>query len=115
MQRVLVHNDLVLDINVRVGQIDQQNSVVVTETGAEQQRLATIHRKFQVRKKTGIVVKKAIGAAGGYPDVAMTVEHREGVAIFERAASPGGKLGRGDVKGRLGNQIYFGCRRDAIS
>src|SRR5215472_15183998 len=96
---VLVHNDLDVDINVQVGQIDQQHSVVVAETGAEQQRLATIHRKLQVRKKTGIVVKKAIGTAGGYPDVAMTVEHRKGVAIFERAASPGGELGRRDVKG----------------
>src|ERR1700730_11065409 len=117
MQRVLLNNDLAVDINVQIGQVGRQQGIVVAEAEAQQQRLATVHRKLQVRKKAGIVMKKAVWAAGRYPDVAVAVQHRKGVTVFERAASPCREFRRGDMKRRLENRIYFGCRcrRDTIN
>src|ERR1700722_7451621 len=114
MQRVLLKNDLAIDINGQSGQVGRQESIVVAEAEAQQQRLATVHRKLQVRKKAGIVMKKPVRAGGRYPDVAVAVQHRKGVTVFERAASPCREFRRRDMKRRLGNRIYFGyrCRRD---
>src|SRR5690606_12549450 len=74
--------------DVGVGQIGGQGRVVVLDDGAEQQRLPAVDQQLQPGEIAGVPMVDAFGTALGGNDVAVVVEHREGVAVLERARPP---------------------------
>src|SRR4051794_9455984 len=69
VQRVLLQKKLLVAKDVRIGQIDRQDRVVVTDVGAEQQWLQFIDREFEAGQKPRVAVKEPIGPAFGRADV----------------------------------------------
>src|SRR5262249_61091513 len=64
VQGVLGQNEVMLEIDVGIGQIDGQLRIVVAHVGAEQQRLRAVEQKLEMREKTRVAMKEPVGAAG---------------------------------------------------
>ena len=109
MQQVLLQHDPSVDEEVRVGEVDRQQGVVVAQVRAEQQRLLAVHQKFEMRQEARVVVKQPIGVARRGADVAISVHHGEGITVFERPARPGRRSRCRDIERRLGNSVVGEC------
>ena len=68
-------------------------------------------QQFQPRQIARVGMKHAVGPAGGGADVAMAVEHGEGIAMLERAARPRRGTGRRNVERSFRNRVDEQCRR----
>src|SRR5262245_31503051 len=58
-----------------------------------------------MREKTRVAVKQPVRPAGGGADIAMAVEHDEGVVVLERAARSRRRTRRWNIERRLGNRV----------
>ena len=87
-----------VDIDIRIGQVDGEDGVVVADVGAQQQRLLAVEQQFQTRQIARVAIEDAVRSAGRRADVAMAVEHDEAVAVLEGAARPRGGSGRWNVE-----------------
>ena len=115
VQGVLRQHQVIVEIHVGIGQIDRQQRVVVAQVGAEQQRLHPVEQQLEMREKTRVAVEQAVGAAGRRADVAVAVEHDEGVVVLERTARPRGRTRRWNIERRLRNCVERQFReRDAL-
>ena len=85
MDCILLQNKSFLEIHVRICQIDCKYRIVIAQVGPEQQGLHAIQKKLQAGEVTGILVENSICPASGYSDVAIRIEHSEGVAVLQRA------------------------------
>ena len=88
VQRVLLQHQPAVAVDVGIGEIDGQRRIVVAQIGAEQQRLDVVEHHLEPGEIARIGVEQAVGPAGRGADVAMAVEHDEGVVVLERAARP---------------------------
>ena len=98
---VLQQHDPAVDVDVWVGQVDVVVEVVVLDRGAQQQRLGAVDHQLEVREIARVAVEQAVGSAARGADVAVAVEHGEGVVVLERAPRPRGRAGRRDVERRF--------------
>ena len=73
---------------VGIGQIDGQQRIVVLDDRAEQQRPAVVDQQLQAGQEARVLVIEPLGAALAGHDVAVVVEHAEGVAVLEGARPP---------------------------
>jgi len=75
-------------IDVGIGEVDGKRRIVVTQVGAEQQRLHILEHELEPRQITRVGIEQAVGSTGRRADVAVAVEHDEGVIMLERAPRP---------------------------
>src|SRR5205823_6837383 len=64
MHRVLGEDQALVEIDVRIGQIDRELRVVVTHIRAEQQGLHAVEQKLEMGEKARVAVKEPVRAAG---------------------------------------------------
>ena len=88
VQHVLLQHHPAIAVDVGIGEVDGQRRIVVAQIGAEQQRLDVVEHHFEPGEIARIGIEQAVGTAGGSADIAMAVEHDEGVVMLERAARP---------------------------
>ncbi|MEY9170404.1 hypothetical protein ABIF15_001636 [Bradyrhizobium elkanii] len=105
VQRVLRQGQTVVAIDVGIGEVDRQRRIVVAHVGAEQERLHVLQHHFQPRQVAGVGVEQAVRPAGRGADVAMAVEHDEGVVMLERAPRPRRGPGHRNVERRFGDVL----------
>src|SRR5262245_50677177 len=86
VQQILLQYDDVAVAEVRIGQVDLENTIVVRQRRSEQKRRNAIDQKLEPGKVTRIVVKQTVGASGRYTHVAMTIEHEESVILLHRVS-----------------------------
>ena len=98
MQHILRQDEIAIEVNIRVGQVDGQDGIVVADIRAQQQQLHSVQQHLEARKVAGVLKEDAVRSARRRSDVGMTIQHRETVAVFERAARTGGGPGRRDVE-----------------
>ena len=75
-------------IDIRVGEVDRENDVVLVDRGTQQQRALPEQQQLEFRQVTHVVVKDAAGRKARIGDVAKLVEQREGIALLQRARPP---------------------------
>ena len=86
VQQVLQHRAAALGVgDLGVGQVADQDGVVVADRGAQQRRALAVDGEIKVREVAGVAVVDALGAARAGEGVAVVVEDREGVAVLQRA------------------------------
>ena len=68
---------------VGVGEIGGQH-VVVLNRRAQEEPASPVDEKMEPGQKPGVLVEQTLRARIGGNDVAVMVEHREGVAVFQR-------------------------------
>ncbi len=113
VERVLLQDDALVEIDVGIGEIDAEHRIVVAHVEAEQQRRHAVEKKLEAREEARIRIEQAVGAARRRAHVAMTVEHRKRVAVLEHAARTGGRPGRRNVEGNFRQAIACFRQRDA--
>src|SRR5262245_11960142 len=86
VQQILLQNNGVAIAEIRVGQVDLENTIVVRQGRSEQERRDAIDEKFETGKVARIVVKQTVGASSRYAHVAMAIEHEESVILLHRAS-----------------------------
>ncbi len=96
MHRVLGKHDVLVGVDVGVGEVDLQVEVVVPDGGAEQQRLGAVDQELEVGEVARVAVEQPVRPAGGGADVAVAVEHREGIVVLQRAPRARRRSGGGD-------------------
>ena len=101
VQHVLLQHDALVTIDVGIGEIDRQRRVIIAQIRSEQQRLDAVQHQFKPREIAGVGVEQTIGPAGGGADVAVTVQHDEGVVMLECAARPCRGPGHRNVERRF--------------
>ena len=105
VQGVLRQHQMIVEIHVGIGEVDRQQRVVVAQVGPEQQRLHAVEQQLEMREETGVAVEQPVGAAGRRADIAVAVEHGEGVVVLERAARPRGRARCWNIERRFRNGI----------
>ena len=90
---------------IRIGEIDIQHHVVGLHGGGKHHRAMAFQREVQAREKARVVMEQAPRAALDLEDVAELVEHREAVAVLERAPARGGE--RDDAGYQHRARVYF--------
>ena len=75
-------------VGVRVGEIDAEQGIVVLDGRAEEERPAAVQRELVARQEPGVFVEDALGCPLAGEDVAVVVEHGEGIAVLEGAGAP---------------------------
>ena len=83
VQHVLLKRETLLDVDVRICQIDRHQRVVVSDVRSKQQGLLAIQQKFQAREKPGVVVEQTVGPARRCADITMRVDQDECIAVLE--------------------------------
>ena len=83
VQRVLLQRQPAVAVHVGIGEIDGQRRIVVAQIGAEQQRLDFVEHHLQPGEITRIGVEQTVGPAGGGADIAMAVQHDEGIVVLQ--------------------------------
>ena len=112
VQHVLAQHDPPLVIDVGIGEIDRERGIVVAQIRTEQQRLHLVQHQFEPGEIAGVGVEQSVRPAGGSADVAMAVEHDEGVVMLERAPRPGRGPGHRDVERRFLDLFHDPGRHD---
>ena len=54
---VLLQHDAIVDVNVRIGLVDRQQSIVVAQVRAQQQELRAVEQNLQAREKPRVGVE----------------------------------------------------------
>lgn len=87
-------NEIVLEdqlaasvVEIRIRQIAGHRCVIVPHGRAQQHWPLPSYREVEVREITCILMENSFGAARAGKHVAIMIEHRESVAVFERARS----------------------------
>ena len=83
VQRVLLQRQPAVAVHVGIGEIDGQRRIIVAQIGAEQQRLDFVEHHLQPGEITRIGVEQTVGPAGGGADIAMAVQHDEGIVVLQ--------------------------------
>jgi hypothetical protein len=84
MHRVLGEDQHVAVLDVGVRDVHVQHGVVGAHGGAQQQRAAPFHRELEPGQEPGVPVVQAERIAAPPGQVAVMIEQREGIAVFER-------------------------------
>src|SRR5215468_1442763 len=84
--RVLAQNKTLIEIQIRICEVDRQDRVIVTQIGAKQQRLQAIHQQFKTREIT---------------HVGVGVDDRKRISILQRPPRPRDRRNGGNVEQRL--------------
>ena len=85
MDQIVFESELaILVIKIRIGHVAGQGRIVVTDRGAEQDRLGAIESQGKLRQVTGIAVVDPRWIAWAGQRVATLVEYREHIIMFER-------------------------------
>ena len=87
-------------------QIGDEQRVVVLDRRAQKEGPAIVDEQLQARKEARVVVEQSFRAGFARRDVAVVVEHAEGVAVLEGARTP--LLQRGGCRNV---ELHRGCRR----
>src|SRR5262249_27589836 len=111
MQRVLRQGEMLVDVDVWIGEVDREHGIIVAHVRAQQQELHAVEQKLETREETRVGMKDAVGSADRGTDVAVAVEHGEAVAVLQRSARPRRGAGRRDVEGNFWNRIDEQGRR----
>src|SRR5689334_237710 len=99
------HETTLVVVDVGIAQVDGQRRIVVTQIGAEQQRLNILEHELKLRQITGVGVEQAVRSTRGRTDIAMTIEDDEGVVVLERTPWPGRRPRHGDVERLVYSQL----------
>ena len=67
VQRVFRLHQLAVEVDVRVGQIDGEDGIVVAHVRTEQQSLPAVEQQFEMREMAGVAKENAIGPPGAAP------------------------------------------------
>src|SRR5262249_39230306 len=94
VKRVLFKDDPLVLVDIRIGQIDAEDGIVVADTRAQQQGCRSLHAQLEIREKSGIAMEQPVRAPSTGANVAVAVEHDEGVAVLENPARPRSQCGR---------------------
>ncbi len=96
---------------VRIAEVAVERDVVVAQRGAQQDRPRIAQRQVEVREVAGVAVVDALRTARPGDRVAAVVEHRESIAVLQRARAPLVQRGRGGNGEPLGAfRRRLGCR-----
>src|SRR5205814_1918341 len=76
MDRVLRQNQVIVEINIRIREVDRQRRIVIANVRSEQQRLHAVEQQFKLGDVSRVAVKQPIGPAGGGADIAVAVDHK---------------------------------------
>jgi hypothetical protein len=98
MEQALLQDDPPAVVDVRIGQVDGENGVVVAEIGAEQQRLHAVDQHLEMRQIAGVEIEEAVRSAMRGADIAVAVEHDEAVAMLHGSPRPRRRFGRRNVE-----------------
>jgi hypothetical protein len=92
VERVLGEPQLLANEDVRVGEVHVEDDVVGLHGRRQHERLAPLEGEVQARQEARVVVEHALRAVLHLEHVAEFIEHREAVAMLERA--PAGRRDR---------------------
>ena len=121
VQRVLLQHQPAVAVHVGIGEVDGQRRIVIAQIGAEQQRLDFVEHHLQPGEIARIGVEQTVRPAGRGADIAMAVQHDEGIVVLERAALPRRRARHRNVERRFrdvlgsldGDELSdFGCHLD---
>ena len=84
MDGVAGQNERAAVKEVGVGEIGGQQHVVVLNRRAQEEPASPVDEKMEPGQKPGVLVEQTLRARFSGNDVAVMVEHREGVAVFQR-------------------------------
>ena len=73
---------------VGVGQVGDEQRVVVLDRRAQKEGPAIVDEQLQARKEARVVVEQSFRAGFARRDVAVVIEHAEGVAVLEGTRTP---------------------------
>lgn len=96
-----MQNDATIAIDIRIGEVDRQRRVIVSQIGAEQQRLHIVQRELAARQVARIVIEQTVGSARRSPDIAVTVQNDKGVIVFEDTTRPRRRARHWNIEWRL--------------
>ncbi len=85
MHRVLGQLEHLTARDVRVGEVDVEHRVVGAHGRAQQQRAAFLDGELEAREMPRVLVVKAQGIAATTGEIAVVVEQRKGIAMFQCA------------------------------
>ena len=74
-----------IDVHIRIGEIDRERSIVVLYNRTQQQGSLALKTQFVPRQITSVVEVETLRAFADNPDVAVIIEDREGVTVLEAA------------------------------
>src|SRR5215207_7632696 len=105
VQYVFWQHELLVDVDVWVGQIDGENGVVVADARAQKQQLFAVEQHLQVREMARVAKENAVRSVSRRADVGMAVEHSEAVAVLQGSAGTCGGSGRRNIERGLRNLL----------
>ena len=88
VHRVFRQHQMVLEIGIRVCEVDGEQRAVVAHVRSQRQRLRAIEQEFQVREESRVAMKQAVRPAGRGADVAVAIEHDERIVVFQNVTRP---------------------------
>src|SRR5690606_8014579 len=86
VHRILLQDQFPISEDVRIGQLDRQQRIVIADIGAEQHWLHAVYDHFQIGQESGVAMEKPVLPADRGAEVAVAVEQDESVIMLERAA-----------------------------
>jgi hypothetical protein len=108
VQHVLWQDELLVEIDIGIGQIDGEDRIVIANVRSQQERTRSIQQQFKARQIARVATENAVRASWLCADVGMAVEHGKAVTVFQSAAWPRGGGGSRDVERSL-DDLIGGC------
>ena len=97
-------------VDVWISQVYVIADICVVDGRMQQQRPRTFEQQLKVRKVTCIAIEQTILAARASADIAVAVEHGEGVVVLQIAPRPCRRIDRRNVEGCLaGGDVSRHC------
>ena len=112
MHGILWQHNLLINEDVRVGQVDDECRIVIAQVRAKQQRRTVIDQQLQAREESCVTEKQPVGTSRRGAEIAVAVEHREGIVVLEHTPQPRRRLRRGNIERLLGvleDRDWLGC------
>ncbi len=104
MDEVVLQRGVTAEFQVGIGEVTDQRRIVVAQDRGQQQRARALQAEREAGEVARVAVIEPLRAAHFRGQVAIGVEHREGVVVLQRAGAPllqrGGR-GNGKLAARL--------------
>ena len=77
-----------VQLDVGVGEIDGESRLVLVDDRAQEERPLAVQPELQMRQVAGVAIEKPFRGVLDRADVAIAVEHGEGIAVLQVAERP---------------------------
>ena len=106
VQYVFWQHELLINVDIWVGQIHGENGVVIANAGAQQQQFLAVEQHLQIREMPRVAKENSVHPTGRSSNISMAVEHGKAVTVLEGAAGTCGGSGRRNVERSFRNLLH---------